>query len=188
MISRHIETLLQRSTSATHLLQLQSLIIKTAQDYEEYFFSKFILASSSMSLQLSRQIFDSSPVPPSLFARNIMIKEYSKSLIPLESVRMFVDLHRSGDRPDKYTYPFVLKACGRCTKVGVGGSLHSMVLKMGFDWDSHICNTLLRMYGGFGLIGFSRQVFDEMCQRNVVSWSSMIAAYVDWYLLFLIKC
>ncbi|CAI9106803.1 OLC1v1006029C1 [Oldenlandia corymbosa var. corymbosa] len=179
MISRHIQTILRKSTTIAHLLQIQSLIIKTALDYEEHLFSKFILASCSISLQFSRQSFDNSPIPPPLFAWNEMIKAYSKSHTPLESVRIFSDLHRNGDhRPDKYTFPFVVKACGRCFQVGVGLSVHSMMLKMGFDWDLHISNTLVRMYGWFGLIGFSRQVFDEMCERNVVSWSSMIAAYV----------
>lgn len=65
--------------------------------------------------------------------------------------------------------------------LGVGGSLHSMVLKAGFGSDLHVNNTLLTMYGGCGAVEFSRIVFDEMCERDVVSWSSMIAAYVAWY-------
>ncbi|XP_027102274.2 pentatricopeptide repeat-containing protein At2g02980, chloroplastic-like [Coffea arabica] len=179
MISRQIETLLQRSKTTGHLLQLQSLSIKTALDHQEHFFSRLILASSLISLQISREIFDKSPITPSRFAWNTLIKGYSKSSIPLESVKMFVDLQRFGIKPDKYTYPFVLKACGRFSMVGLGGTLHSMVLKMGFDWDLHICNTLLRMYGGLHLIAYSRQVFDEMSHRDVVSWSSMIASYVN---------
>lgn len=185
MISRHIETLLQRSKTTGHLLQLQSLGIKTALDHQEHFLSRLILASSLISLQISREIFDKSSITPSSFAWNTLIKGYSKSSMPLESVKMFVDLQRIGIKPDKYTYPFVLKACGRCSMVGLGGTLHSMVLKMGFDWDLHTCNTLLRMYGGLRLIAYSRQVFDEMSQRDVVSWSSMIAAYVNWYVLSL---
>ncbi|KAL3529748.1 hypothetical protein ACH5RR_009070 [Cinchona calisaya] len=180
MISRLSQSrLLQRSKTTDHLLQLQPFIIKTALDHQVHFLSKLILTSSSISLQFARQIFDESPISPPLFAWNTMMKEYSKKSVPLESVKMFVNLLRTELKPDKYTYPFVLKASGRSWMAGVGGNVHSMVLKTGFDWDSHICNTLIRMYGGCGLIGFSNQVFDEMSERDVVSWSSMIAAYVN---------
>lgn len=63
----------------------------------------------------------------------------------------------------------------------VGGSVHSMVLKAGFGSDSHVNNTLLTMYSGCGVVGLSRKVFDEMRARDVVSWSSMVSAYVDRY-------
>ncbi|KZV50549.1 pentatricopeptide repeat-containing protein-like [Dorcoceras hygrometricum] len=63
--------------------------------------------------------------------------------------------------------------------IAAGGSVHSMVLKAGIGSDRHVNNTLLTMYGRYGVIGYSRKVFDEMLDKDVVSWSSMIAAYVD---------
>lgn len=65
--------------------------------------------------------------------------------------------------------------------LGAGGSVHSFAMKAGFVSDPHVRNTLLTMYGGCGLVEFAKRVFDEMSERGVVSWSSMIAAYVDWY-------
>ncbi|KAH0729585.1 hypothetical protein KY289_000773 [Solanum tuberosum] len=83
-----------------------------------------------------------------------------------------------GLKPDKFTFPVVLKVSGHCLMIGTGGSLHSMAVKLGFSSDLHVNNTLLRMYAGFGVIRFARQVFDEVLQRDIVSWSSMMAAYV----------
>lgn len=65
--------------------------------------------------------------------------------------------------------------------LGVGGSVHSLALKAGFGSESHVGNTLLTMYGGCSAADFARNVFDEMSERDVVSWSSMMAAFVDWY-------
>ncbi|KAL2507920.1 Pentatricopeptide repeat-containing protein [Forsythia ovata] len=183
IIPRHIQTLLQRSKTAIEIFQLHSLLLKTSIDYHEYFFSQLILSASSISLHDARKIFDYSPIsPPPLFAWNTMIKAYSNnSSTPIESIKLFVKLLRTvgGLKPDKFTYPFVVKACGHCSMLGVGGSVHSMILKAGFGLDLHVNNTLLRVYGACGVIEFSRRVFDEMTERDVVSWSSMIAVYVD---------
>ncbi|KAK4855520.1 hypothetical protein QYF36_008191 [Acer negundo] len=69
---------------------------------------------------------------------------------------------------------------------GGGSSLPLLEIQMdldlylaGFDLDKYIGNTLLRMYAACNEIGLSRKVFDEMTVRDVVSWSSMLAGYVD---------
>ncbi|KAJ0780306.1 putative tetratricopeptide-like helical domain superfamily [Helianthus annuus] len=176
---RHLLTLFQHSKTATHLHQIHSYILKTSRNHDELIISKFILASSSISIDIARQFFHNSPVTPPLFAWNTMIKEYSKSPTPSESIKLYSHLQRTTDlQPDKFTYPFVLKSCGRCLLFAAGGSVHSEILKVGFDSDRFINNTLVRMYAAFGSIGFAGQVFDEMTERDVVSWSSMIAAYL----------
>ncbi|XP_057955633.1 pentatricopeptide repeat-containing protein At5g66520-like isoform X2 [Malania oleifera] len=62
--------------------------------------------------------------------------------------------------------------------------MHSLIVKTGFDSDKYIGNTLVRMYAACSAIGFARKVFDEMTQRDVASWSSMIAGYVSCYCPF----
>lgn len=61
--------------------------------------------------------------------------------------------------------------------------VHSMIFKTGLSSDRYIGNTFLRMYTACNAILFARNVFDEMTDRDVVSWSSMIAGYVAWYVL-----
>ncbi|GFP96117.1 pentatricopeptide repeat-containing protein at4g21065 [Phtheirospermum japonicum] len=185
IFSRQIQTLFQFSKTSIETLRiLHCLLLKTSLDHHEYFFSNLMLSAATASIHHAQRLFDHSPVsPPPLFAWNTLIKAYSKSSSPsspIEAVKLFAELIRTpGElRPDKFTYPFVIKACGRCSMLGLGGSVHSMVLKAGFGSGSHVNNTLLTMYDVCGMVEFARQVFDEMTERNVVSWSSMIAAYV----------
>ncbi|KAK4737142.1 hypothetical protein R3W88_000839 [Solanum pinnatisectum] len=101
----------------------------------------------------------------------------------VESLKLFEQFQKIVLKPDKVTFPVVLKVSGHCLMIGTGGSLHSMAVKSGFGSDLHVNNTLLRMYAGFGVIRFARQVFDEMLQRDIVFWSSMMAArslYLSW--------
>ncbi|KAF8396030.1 hypothetical protein HHK36_017642 [Tetracentron sinense] len=178
MISRHLGSIFQRSKITNHLLQIHSLILKTALDRDPLCISEYIASACLISIEIAKFIFDRLPSSPPLFTWNSLIREYAKSQHPIEAVKLFADLRRAGVKPGNFTYPFVLKACGRCCMVGEGGTIHSLILKNGFDSDRYIGNTLLRMYAACGAIGFSRQVFDEMTERDVVSWSSMIAGYV----------
>ncbi|XP_040993342.1 pentatricopeptide repeat-containing protein At5g66520-like [Juglans microcarpa x Juglans regia] len=178
MICRQIQNLIQRSKSTTHLLQLQSLVVKTAIDHDAEFVSQFVLSACPISVGFTKLVFDNVPIIPPLFAWNTIIREFTKSSAPIESVRLFSRLQRVGLQPDNFTFPFVIKACGQCLIVGEGGAVHSMVIKAGFNSDRYIGNTLLRMYAAFSVIGLARRVFEEMPARDMVSWSSMIAGYV----------
>nr|XP_043622636.1 pentatricopeptide repeat-containing protein At4g21065-like [Erigeron canadensis] len=172
-----LQNLLKQSKTLIQLHQIHSLLIKTALHFDEFILSNFILTSSPISVEYATLFFHNSPVTPSLFAWNTLIKQYSKSQTPFESVRLYCQLQTSTDlKADKFTYPFVIKACGRCALLAAGGSVHSLVLKTGFDSNSVVNNTLVRMYAGCGNVGLAGQVFDEMSDRDVVSWSSMIAA------------
>ena len=48
--------------------------------------------------------------------------------------------------PNKFTYPFVLKACAGIGDLNLGKSVHGSVVKFGFDDDVHVCNTIVHMY------------------------------------------
>ncbi|KAL5834022.1 hypothetical protein ACOSQ3_017696 [Xanthoceras sorbifolium] len=179
MLSHQIQILIQRSKTTTHLQQLHSLFLKTSLDHNQDIITHFLLSSLSISLNFARSFFDNLPVsPPPLFAYNSVIRAYTRTSSAIESIKLFRELLRNGLKPDNFTYPFVAKACGQCSLVGLGGSVHSLIFKAGFDLDKYIGNTLLRMYAACNEIGLSRKVFDEMTVRDVVSWSSMLAGYV----------
>ena len=84
-----------------------------------------------------------------------------------------------GVLPNKFTYPFVLKACAGLGSLNLGKSVHGSVVKFGFDDDVHVQNTTVHMYcccnGG---INYAQKVFDEMPKLDSVSWSAMIGGYV----------
>lgn len=178
MMSRQIQILLQRSKTTTHLLQLHSLILKTAIDHNPDLISQFIFSISSVSIEFARLVFDRLPIRAPIFAWNSIIRAYTKSSVPIEAVKLFSQMQRVGLKPDNFTYPFVVKACGRSLVVGAGGAMHSIIVKAGFDSDRYVGNTLLRMYANLNAVGLARRVFNEMTVRDVVSWSSMIAGYV----------
>lgn len=80
--------------------------------------------------------------------------------------------------PNKFTFPFVLKACAGIGDLSSGKTVHGSVVKYGFDDDIHVLNTMVHMYCSCGGgIEFGRKVFDEMPKCDSVSWSAMIGGY-----------
>lgn len=54
---------------------------------------------------------------------------------------------------------------------------HCEVFRMGLNGDGHTSHSLIMMYAKCGEVGLARKVFDEIGERDLVSWNSMIAGY-----------
>ncbi|XP_060204209.1 pentatricopeptide repeat-containing protein At5g16860-like [Lycium barbarum] len=110
-----------------------------------------------------------------LIKRSVILRHHETALT------LFREMLRLDWKPDGYTYPYVLKACGEIKSLICGESVHGMVLLSGLDSNVFVCNGVIAMYGKCGLLGHARQVFDEMLVRgtaDVISWNSIVAAYV----------
>lgn len=67
----------------------------------------------------------------------------------------------------------------KCKDLTSAISLHSNALKCGFLCHTFTTNHLINCYVRLQRINFAHQVFKEMSEPNVVSWTSLIAGYVN---------
>ena len=80
-----------------------------------------------------------------------------------------------GSLSDPQVLNKVVSFCARFSCLDVGIQIHTVIVKMGFCSNVFICSALVDMYGKCRKLGNARKVFDDMPQRNVVTWNSLIS-------------
>ncbi|KAF8398404.1 hypothetical protein HHK36_017331 [Tetracentron sinense] len=126
----------------------------------------------------SRQIFDETPRKSSTSWSSI-ISTFAQNDLPLLSLEFFRRMLDDGIRPDDHIFPSATKSCAILSRSDIGQSIHSLVVKTGFDSDVFVGSSMVDMYAKCGEINDARRVFDQMPVRNVVSWSGMIYGYAQ---------
>lgn len=75
------------------------------------------------------------------------------------------------------TYAYLISACSYLRSLEHGRKIHDHILKSKSHPDLTLQNHILNMYGKCGSLKDAQKVFDAMPERNVVSWTSVIAGY-----------
>ncbi|KAL6575279.1 hypothetical protein OROMI_012564 [Orobanche minor] len=79
-----------------------------------------------------------------------------------------------------FTVPSITKACAHSeTHQILGVQVHCNLLKNGLHSEFTVSNSLLSMYAKFSDTDSARQMFDEMPDRDTISWNSMINCYTQ---------
>ncbi|CAN6298383.1 unnamed protein product [Urochloa humidicola] len=94
-----------------------------------------------------------------------------------EAFLVFKKMQACNVEPDVATMVSLIPACSHLAALQHGRCSHGSVIIRGLASETSICNALIDMYAKCGRIDLSRQVFDKMAGRDIVSWNTMIAGY-----------
>jgi len=126
----------------------------------------------------ARRVFDGME-QRNVITWNAMIAAYVRNGCGKEAMEVFQHMQQQGDvQPNHITFTAILGACDRPEHLPQGKELHHHILNSGMKMDVHVGNALINMYGKCGSVEDARRVFYGMPQRNVITWTAMIAAYV----------
>ncbi|KAL2330101.1 hypothetical protein Fmac_017682 [Flemingia macrophylla] len=96
-----------------------------------------------------------------------------------QALRSTIWMQQEGFRPDAVTLATVLPVCAQLRALEQGKQIHAYALKHWFLPNVSITSSLMMMYSKCGVIEYSRRLFDNMEQRNVISWTAMIDSCIE---------
>ncbi|PWA32856.1 tetratricopeptide repeat (TPR)-like superfamily protein [Artemisia annua] len=74
-------------------------------------------------------------------------------------------------------FPYIRTATSQKNPL-IAKSTHAQIIKHGItSSDKFLANNMINMYGKCGCLSYARHLFDEMPQRDLVTWNSILAAY-----------
>ncbi|KAJ7517806.1 hypothetical protein O6H91_21G040700 [Diphasiastrum complanatum] len=159
--------------------QVHALIVQSVLDSNIFLANTLVhMYSKCGSVLDAHKVFSNMP-QHNVYSWTAIISAYADSGQGEEAINLFQQMQESGLAPDKVLFVVVLKACARLAALEQGKQLHSDIIKRGFQSDVIVGSTLVDMYSKCGCTEDARELFNNMSERNVVSWNAMIAGYAQ---------
>ncbi|KDO37695.1 hypothetical protein CISIN_1g039757mg, partial [Citrus sinensis] len=119
---------------------------------------------------------------------NTLLHFYSLADSPKKAFLLYKQLQQiythshSPLRPlfDSFTYSFLIRTCVTLSYPNLGTQLHAVISKVGFQSHVYVNTALVNMYVSLGFLKDSSKLFDELPERNLVTWNVMITGLVKW--------
>lgn len=97
-----------------------------------------------------------------------------------EALKCMDQMQRHGISSNAVSFVCGLKACIITQDLGRGQELHAEIINAGLDRVPSVGNSLIDMYAKCGAILETLDVFDKLPDRCVVSWTALIACYIEY--------
>ncbi|XP_043717297.1 pentatricopeptide repeat-containing protein At3g26782, mitochondrial isoform X2 [Telopea speciosissima] len=128
-------------------------------------------------LTIARKIFDEMP-ERDIVSWNSMMAVYAQNGLSAEALNVFYGMLKDGDLNfDAVTLSAVLLACAHSGALQLGKCIHDQVIKMSLEDNVFVGTSIIDMYCKCGRVGMARRAFDRMKEKNVKSWTAMVAGY-----------
>ncbi|GKC38633.1 pentatricopeptide repeat-containing protein, partial [Tanacetum coccineum] len=104
-----------------------------------------------------------------------LIAGYAQGNKACEAVEVFRRMRVDGVKPDEVTMVAVLSACAQLGALELGEWVHGCIDEYNLRKSMSLSNALIDMYAKSGNIKKAMDVFENMKDRCVVTWSTVIA-------------
>ncbi|PON80897.1 Tetratricopeptide-like helical domain containing protein [Trema orientale] len=172
-----MDSIASKVSNLSHLRQLHAQLITNSLHHLNRWGSLLIARCTRHHAPPSytRLIFDAVP-RPDIHVLTAMFKYYTNAHLGTAYFEQAVSLYRRmqscNARIVTFVYPVLIKSAGE-----FGFVLHAHVLKLGLGCDQFVRSAVMGIYAKYGPVESARYMFDEILERRVVDWNSMISGY-----------
>ncbi|CAL5207724.1 unnamed protein product [Lathyrus oleraceus] len=137
-----------------------------------------VLYTKCDSLGDARHVFDEMP-ERNVVSWTAMISAYSQRGYASQALYLFLQMLRSGTKPNEFTFATVFTSCTSSTGFSLGRQIHSLIIKSNYEDHVFVGSSLLDMYAKDGKIHEAQTVFECLPERDVVSCTAIISGYAQ---------
>ena len=114
-----------------------------------------------------------------VFSWTNMISGCVTNGFPSQALTLFWKMGLACVEPNNVTFSCLLKGCSILGSFHIGKLIHKYIVDIGSEMHVFVGSALIDMYVKCGSIHDAYKVFNQMQDRNIVSWSTMICAFVQ---------
>ncbi|XP_065858066.1 putative pentatricopeptide repeat-containing protein At5g13230, mitochondrial isoform X2 [Euphorbia lathyris] len=131
----------------------------------------------SDTLSDARKLFDEIPERNTI-SFVTLVQGYAQSSQLDEAVDLFSRLHREGHELNPFVFTTIFKLLVGLELAELG-CIHACIFKLGHDSNAFVGTALIDAYSVCGYVESSRQVFDAITCKDMVSWTGIVASYAE---------
>ncbi|XP_050227797.1 pentatricopeptide repeat-containing protein At2g20540 [Mercurialis annua] len=176
--------ILQNCKNIAELKKTHALIIKYSLSKSNYLVTKMVdVCDKNEDMNYASSLFKGA-TDPSSFLYNAMIRAYTHNSMYRFSINVYKQMLRQNQNfqtlilPDEFTFPFVVKSCARLVQQNLGKQVHGHYWKFGKKFHLITENALVDMYVKCDNLLDAHKMFDEMTERDAISWNGIISGHV----------
>lgn len=134
------------------------------------------LGQCDVAMGLMKEM-ESSRMTPDVFTWTSMISGLAQNGRRWQALYLFKEMLLAGIKPNGVTITSAVSACASLRVLKMGLEIHSVARKMRITDNVLVGNSLIDMYAKCGELEAARQVFDNIEEKDIYTWNSMIAGY-----------
>ncbi|KAJ6695586.1 hypothetical protein OIU74_014657 [Salix koriyanagi] len=181
MLAAKLRTILNIHLTANQAKQTHAcIIINGLNSLKPLLVRQILLSTRNSSRRISQYVHNilyHLPHPDS-FSWGWAIRYFSQQGQFKEALYLYVQMQRQGLCPSTFAVSSALRAYARTTHKMGGMSIHAESYKYGFSNCVYVQTALVDLYSKLGDMNIAQKVFDELAEKNVVSWNSILSGHL----------
>lgn len=129
----------------------------------------------SADLSVAQSIF--SRTATDIVSWNTLISSCAHNGHYADAISLFDGMITEGINPNSATLVTILSVCSNLASLEIGERIHQFIAETQLEVNVSLATALTDMYAKCGNLAKSREIFDSMNERDLISWNVMISSY-----------
>lgn len=167
--------------SRNNKLELATRVFDSMKDHNLSSWNSMISSYTGLGyVDVAWSLFNkmnSSRIQPDIITWNCLLSGHFTHGSYQNVLTLLRGMQSLGFRPNASSVSVVLQAVTELRLLKYGRESHGYILRNGLDYDLYVGTSLMDMYVKNDCLQNAQEVFDNMKNRNIVAWNSLISGY-----------